>query len=305
MIFETCVVQTMLYGVEVWGGSISASSWNDMEKFQKKFLSRHLGVKTTTPYSVMLLETGRRPLEITTMQRVYKYIMKVKRMPTNCMPHVAWEIGCLPQKNYKSKFITSSWMNDIRKWFTKWNVEEFLTMHIQEGEKAEQELKFGIAVLDTLHMKWKTAVHKSKFEYYCKYINKEYWKQYTTCDPDAQVHIKTPMPRNARRAITLMRTRSHMLKIETGGWQQIDAKKRTCNVCDMERAETEEHVTLECPAYAHIRDGFQHLLQGCTTFGELLTKTQPSPTTLGMFLARLLEHHKSKTKDLIPHPPIS
>ncbi|MCO5600466.1 hypothetical protein L7F22_054579 [Adiantum nelumboides] len=32
MIFDTCGAQTMLYGVKVWGGSISASTWNDMEK---------------------------------------------------------------------------------------------------------------------------------------------------------------------------------------------------------------------------------------------------------------------------------
>ncbi|MCO5579547.1 hypothetical protein L7F22_033404 [Adiantum nelumboides] len=213
-------------------------------------------------------------------------------MPTSRMPRVALEVGCLPQKNYKSKFITSSsWMNDIKKWFTKWKVEGFLTTHTQEGEEAEHALKFDMAILDALHMKWQTALHKSKFEYYCKYINKEYWKQYMTCVPEAQAHIRTPMPRNARRAITLMRTRSHMLKIETGGWQQIDAKKRTCNVCDMKRPETEEHVTLECPAYTHIRDGFKPLLQGCTTLEELLTKTRPSPTALGMFFAHLLEHH--------------
>ena len=34
--FETCVVQTLLYGVEAWGASISASTWNEIEKLQKK-----------------------------------------------------------------------------------------------------------------------------------------------------------------------------------------------------------------------------------------------------------------------------
>ncbi|MCO5551454.1 hypothetical protein L7F22_004957 [Adiantum nelumboides] len=76
LVFETCVVQTLLYGVEVWGASISASIWNDIEKLQKKFLCRYMGVKATTPYSVMLLETGKRPLEMLALQRVHKYIMK-------------------------------------------------------------------------------------------------------------------------------------------------------------------------------------------------------------------------------------
>lgn len=101
MAFDAYVVQTILYGVEVWGASISASTWNDIEKLQKKFLCRHLGVKTTTPYSVMLLETGKRPLEIQALQRVYRYLMKVKLMPTSRIPCLAWDIGCKPQKTHK------------------------------------------------------------------------------------------------------------------------------------------------------------------------------------------------------------
>lgn len=80
IIFETCVVQTILYGVEVWGASISAHTWNEIEKIQKKFLCKHLGVKKTTPYSVMLLETGNMPLEIKALKRMHAYILKIKTM---------------------------------------------------------------------------------------------------------------------------------------------------------------------------------------------------------------------------------
>mgnify|MGYP006999767929 CR=1 FL=1 len=106
-----------------------------------------------------------------------------------------------------------------------------------------------------------------------------------------QVHIRTPMSHRARRAITLMRTRSHMLKIETGGWLKMDASRRICTQCDMNAQEHETHVALECPAYAYIRADFQQLTHGCTTFEELLSKTDPSPTPLGIYLARLLEQH--------------
>lgn len=59
----------VLYGVEVWGGSISPSTWNDIEKRQKAFLRRHLGVKVTMPYSILLLEKGSKSID-----------MKVKRL---------------------------------------------------------------------------------------------------------------------------------------------------------------------------------------------------------------------------------
>ncbi|RYA45995.1 hypothetical protein, partial [Enterobacter cloacae complex sp. CH23B] len=92
-IFETCVVQAILYGVEIWGASISAHTWNEIEKIQKKFLYRHMGVKKTTPYSVLLLETSKRPLEMKALQKLYTYIMKVKAMPNTRIPRIAWETG--------------------------------------------------------------------------------------------------------------------------------------------------------------------------------------------------------------------
>ncbi len=213
-------------------------------------------------------------------------------MPTTRIPSIAWEAGCAPQKTKKSKFITSSLIQDIRKWFAKWNVEAYVDMPIDKGKEGEHMLNFDIAILDALHIKWQTTIHRSKFDYYCKYVNTKYWEHYKTSQPEAQVHIRTPMPHMARRAISLMRTRSHMLKVETGGWLKIDAQKRTCKFCDMQAIEDEAHVTLRCPAYEHIRVNFQQLILGCHTFADLLSKTNPSPTALGTFLTRILEYHK-------------
>ncbi|MCO5576821.1 hypothetical protein L7F22_030641 [Adiantum nelumboides] len=130
------------------------TNYRTIMKLQKKFLCRYMGVKATTPYSVMLLETGKRLLEMLALQRVHKYIMKVKLMPKSRIPHIAWDIGCKPQKNYKSKFLTSSFVQDIRKWFAKWNVEAYVDMPILEGIKDEHALNFDIMLLESLHTKW-------------------------------------------------------------------------------------------------------------------------------------------------------
>ena len=39
---------SIAYGVEVWGDTISLNAWNEIEKIQKMFLRRQLGVKCTT-----------------------------------------------------------------------------------------------------------------------------------------------------------------------------------------------------------------------------------------------------------------
>ena len=52
MLFNAMVAQVLLYGVEVWGGTIPLNALNEIEKIQKMFLRRQLGVKSTTPNQV-------------------------------------------------------------------------------------------------------------------------------------------------------------------------------------------------------------------------------------------------------------
>ena len=90
-----------------------------------------------------------------------------------------------------------------------------------------------------------------------------------------------------------MRTRSHMLKIQVGGWLQISTPQRLCKFCPMKAIEDERHVALECPAYAHIKECFEQLIIGCHTFEDLLHKTDPTPAALGMFFAKIIEWHRT------------
>ena len=67
--------------VVLFCGIISFTKWNEIEKIKQK-----LGVKVSTSYSIMLLETGAWPIEVLAMKRVYKYIKKVKNMPHHRLP---------------------------------------------------------------------------------------------------------------------------------------------------------------------------------------------------------------------------
>ncbi|MCO5605801.1 hypothetical protein L7F22_059985 [Adiantum nelumboides] len=69
-LFDTLVTSVLLYGVEIWGGSISKSTWKEFENVQKRFLTNFFQVKTQTPYMLLLLESGSLPLEVMGMERV-------------------------------------------------------------------------------------------------------------------------------------------------------------------------------------------------------------------------------------------
>lgn len=280
------VVQTVLYAVEVWGGSISASKWNDIEKMQKSFLRRHLGVKITTPYSIMLIETGTRPIELRALERVFKYIKKVKTMKPQRLPMKAWEASKRPQKTNKSKMLSSGWWQDIKGWFQRWKVTSYLEM--SSGEMDEKA--FHKALLGVLQQKWQSAEKRAKYEYYCTHINPIYWDTYSQEEENAQKYITMPIPANARRSIALIRTRSHTLEVEKGAWGNVSREQRFCKLCDQGQVETEAHVLLTCPRYAHIRRDFNNITEEHNTLASLLSHTHLA--ILGNFITKTLKYRE-------------
>ena len=144
VLFEAYVMQTVLYGIEVWGGSISSSMWDEIEKIQKCFIHRYVGVRVTTPYSLLLMESGCLPIEYYGLIRTLRYIQKVSNMPQERLPRQVWETCKRPKKNYKSKFLTSGWMLDIKKWFTKWNLEAYLEKTEVNWLKVERTFKASL-----------------------------------------------------------------------------------------------------------------------------------------------------------------
>ena len=92
MLFNATMIQVLLYGLKVWGGTISVSTWTEIEKIQKLFVRKLLGVKSSTFYLIILLETYAQPIEVLTIQSADKYITKVKNMLKHKLPKQAWNI---------------------------------------------------------------------------------------------------------------------------------------------------------------------------------------------------------------------
>ena len=124
ILFEAYVMQTTLYGIEMWGGSISNKVWEDIKRLQKNFICRYLGVRVTTPYSMLLMESRCLPIEYYGLIRTLRYIQKIKMMHSDRIPRHAWDMCQKPKKNHKSKFLTSGWMHNIKRWFAKWNMKK-------------------------------------------------------------------------------------------------------------------------------------------------------------------------------------
>ena len=80
-LFDTLVMHVLLYGVEVWGGSISTSTWKEFE-----------GIQNTIPHSskfpLLLLKIGSLPIEILGMEQ--SVCSKASTLPPHRLPRIAW-----------------------------------------------------------------------------------------------------------------------------------------------------------------------------------------------------------------------
>ena len=112
-------VQMLLYGVKVWGVTISLSAWNEIEELRKMFLRREWGVKSSTSYCIMLLEIGARPIEVLVMPMSIQVYHKVKNMPDHRLPRQARNIQWKVQKINKSKITSFGQVLDIMRWFKR------------------------------------------------------------------------------------------------------------------------------------------------------------------------------------------
>ena len=287
ILFDAYVLQTILYGVEVWGGSISLSTWNDIEKLQKAFIRRHLGIKSTTPYVLMLLETGRRPIEIYAMVRVLRYVTRIHQMNDNRLPKKAWAASTCLQKTKKSKVLSTGWVLDLQKWFKRWGVDRYLNM-------ASDNIcmdTFQMDLLNAYQAKHQNKGADGKLAYYNRHISPSCWELYMRIEEYTHPYIANPISVAFRQSIAQLRTRSHTLSIETGAWNGQTREMRLCKLCNLRCVESEEHMIMQCPAYAHIRDDFGISLQG--PFHQFLT-TSPI-TKLGALITRMLHFRQTHT----------
>ena len=84
--FEAYVMQTMLYGIKVWGGSISSSMWDDIRKIQKSFIRKYIDVRVTTSYSLLLTKSGCVPIKCYGLGCTLRYIQNVSNKPQDRLP---------------------------------------------------------------------------------------------------------------------------------------------------------------------------------------------------------------------------
>ena len=85
-----------------------------------------------------------------------------------------------------------------------------------------------------------------------------------------QPDLITNMSSKDRRALTLLRTRSHKLGIEIASWSQNVTNLKTCKVCNEGMVEDECHLLFTCSTYSAIRSRYADILRGSDNLSAIL-----------------------------------
>ncbi|MCO5550705.1 hypothetical protein L7F22_004195 [Adiantum nelumboides] len=211
-LFDTLVTPVLLYGVEVWGGSISKSTWKEFENVQKRFLINVFQVKTQTSYMLLLLESGSLPIEVMGMERVVGYMLKMQKRASHRLPKITWEASKKVQKTHKSKILSSGWMQDIKKWFGRWDALHLLYDPSRDPNVNEAFLQRRCIIA------WET-LGGSRFIHYTTHVAPNY-KAIFFSERRSRTHpyMLEPIPLSAIRTIASIRLSSHSLRCKIGRW---------------------------------------------------------------------------------------
>ena len=131
----------------------------------------------------MLLETGRRPIEMYALIRLLRYITRVRQMDDNRLPKHAWGASTRLQKTRKSKMLSMGWMLDMRRWFKRWVVDRYLNT----APKDVCPDTFLLDLLRAYRARYKGVT--SKVAYYNIHIHPSCWELYMQQEAHTQVYI--------------------------------------------------------------------------------------------------------------------
>jgi hypothetical protein len=234
-LFETYIKSILDYGCEIWGSHAGP----DIEKVHLDFCKHLLGVKKTTPNSMVYHELGRHQLSNMRWLKIFKYWTKVLRTQNDLLN------ACYQQmySECENRLNCSNWLSSVKKkmfqlglgnWWVnqnECNLDHFLS-------------KCKTRITDVSLQTMKASFSSSKFLIY---------KNIITQDHSIQNYLLTTIPLKFKKVLSRFRLVSHNLNIEYGRFTKTQHSHRTCFHCPG-IIEDEYHFVLECPLYKDDRN---------------------------------------------------
>jgi hypothetical protein len=233
-LFDTISKAIVCYGAQVWGGF----RCNDVETAQLFFLKKLLRLPFWTPNYIVLLETGRHSLFITTLRLHFNFIIKILLSPTSKIVY-----KCLQSLIYNNNFIvknintlatganvtilTSDWENTN---LMKIHFDFILAFYLN----SEKNYNLREALNSTTRVIYKNIKVDNDCEKYL--LQLPIWKS---------------------RILIKFRSETFFLNFNAGkDSYEEDLTNKHCNLCNLRKVENLTHLVFECPHYKGFRNKY-------------------------------------------------
>ena len=283
-LFDMLVKPILCYGCEVWSIVGNKSDLEKLERIQRGFLKRLLGVHMQTTSLHVLAEFGKYPLQLSWQALAGKYLTRLETMATDRL--------------LKQAFIADCRLKPEVSWCRR--LEHQLQGHLIPAPTEEQpdRRQFSLVSAQSQH------VQQLSLEPSSKGVTYSHIKLGYACEP----YIQQANNSHLRRIIAQFRTGSHWLNIETGRHKKLPKQDRTCPLCAFKltnpglppecwdafdsddetsgHIEDEHHAIFDCSGYVYAREHFQDLFQSnITTVSQFVN--QPKCNQLAKFLTEI------------------
>ena len=169
-----------------------------IEQTHKRFITYNLKIKRNTPYPILLIEVDLSPIESLAMTRLRLYKHKLNSIGDHSLPKIALNSS---QNHLRLK---RGWYKDTKAWLSHWEIDENVELQNINNIKKNVTSKFKEKMWSE-----KDLVAKRKLRYYKEVIN-------PTLEDQKYLFVLTSSKKKVN--IAKIRTNSHELHSETGGW---------------------------------------------------------------------------------------
>lgn len=256
-IFDHTIKPILLYGSEVWGVDLLKPTSkkhlldyiedNKLSTLELKFYRRLLGVKRSTPISGIRGELGRHPIALNAITQAIKYFNHIQSKDQKSIVN---------QALIESGKLQNSWLAKQQTIKSQLN----LTPN-QPGTRNRQPRKKEAPLIERslktqYQQHWRNAIERETSKAGNKGGNKLRTYRQIKQNFHIEPYLTSVDNTIERKTLTQFRLSSHPLNIEAQRGTIDDPNKRLCQICDLNKTETEMHLLLECPAYSEPRQTF-------------------------------------------------
>ena len=244
-LYDSTVWSTINYGAAIWGDR----TFTCINSVQNKASRFFMGVGRYTPNSAVNGDTGWIPADIRQWRTVINQYYRLKNMDNIRVNHRIYKWADNISLNSRQ---CKNWNFRIRQQFNKNGLNDIYDNDTVSKNVMIERLQEQL--LRKFKQDWFNDINRNTALRPGGGGNKLRTYRLFKRDFSCEQYLQNVIVPSHRKAYAQFRCGVAPIRLETGRFERLPLQQRTCEHCDNQSIETEEHVLLVCPLYEDLRN---------------------------------------------------